>query len=752
MRNRDCIQKLGVVGGLGPLASVRFIELLRRKENVERDQDYIPLVISSIPYTPDRTAYLLNQEMPNPYPCIRDACFELKQMGASSIVIPCVTAHYFEKEIVSEVGIPILSMPRLVSERLKKDNINKVGLLATTGTINTVFFQSLLANDGIGVVLPSEIEQSIVMHVIYDEIKVQKKANIEAIREVAKNLLIEGAEVILLGCTELSLISDDLCKDGVYLDVLDVLAEECVKKYSDNRLKKKEKKVVKNITEWLESNADCCPMKVAVSDEEREMTWIQVRNQAKQIGFLLSKKTGAKKPIVLLMEKSVEAYVTMLGVVYAGCFYSFINIYQPSIRVKKTVEVLNAGIIIADKKNYELAYEVANNNVNRKVILFDDFINEEVDYDEASKKVDSIIESTTAMDPLYVTFTSGSTGIPKGVCASHQNIISFIESFVETFELKETDIFGNQAPLDFDMSVKDLYSGLRTGAHVCLIPRVLFSRPAELMDYIEDKKITNLVWAVGAMCIAAQMHALDYKIPASVKKILFSGEAMPIKYYNQWRSAYPDTLFVNLYGPTETTCNCSYYILENRLYGGGEEIPIGKAFSDEEIILIAEDGSVIPPEKKGIQGEIYVRGASITLGYYGNEKTSEVYVQNPTHSLYRDIVYRTGDMGSYSEDGELFFHGRKDTQIKRMGHRIELSEIESIANSIEGVDRACCVFQNSISKIILFYIGREDINLGKELREKLPLYMVPSKTKRIESFPMTSSGKIDRKKLEGMLK
>lgn len=323
-------------------------------------------------------------------------------------------------------------------------------------------------------------------------------------------------------------------------------------------------------------------------------------------------------------------------------------------------------------------------------------------------------------------------------------------------------MIGNQAPFDFDVSVKDIYSTLKTGASLVILPKRLFSVPKELLDCLCEYKVTTLIWAVSALCIITQLRGFSYRVPESVNKVLFSGEVMPVSHLNQWRTYLPDAEFVNLYGPTEITCNCTYYRVE-REFGADEKLPAGKPFPNEKVFLLdigmytseKEPGEAVQkPEYREITqpgriGEICVSGTAVGLGYYNDPvRTAEVFVQNPLNSSYEERIYRTGDLGFFNEDGDLCFAGRKDFQIKHMGHRIELEEIERIIGGYDGVDRVCCLFDEEKDRIIAWYVGTP---AGRDLKKKMrgteSVYLIPQMFFQIDSLPVTENGKIDRKKL-----
>ena len=293
------------------------------------------------------------------------------------------------------------------------------------------------------------------------------------------------------------------------------------------------------------------------------------------------------------------------------------------------------------------------------------------------------------------------------------------------------------------MSVKDIYSALFTGAAVQIVPTAYFLNPVALMDFLCDREVSLLIWAVSALCFITSMNALDYRVPDRLRAILFSGEVMPIKHLNKLRRYLPQVQYVNLYGPTEITCNCSYYIVD-RAFDDAESLPIGVPFPNERLLLLGEDDLEVT-EPGGV-GELCVSGTALALGYYRNpEKTAEVFVQNPNNRDYPERIYRTGDLVRIGEDGALYYVSRKDFQIKHMGHRVELGEIETRIGALERVDRACCLFDEKRDRILAVYTGEAETDaIVSGLQETLPSFMIPQSFHRIDAFPLNKNGKIDR--------
>lgn len=494
-----------------------------------------------------------------------------------------------------------------------------------------------------------------------------------------------------------------------------------------------------NVIDYLIKSVARNKDKIAVIEESNTITYGKLNEYSKRVGSALGGKNVFNEPIAVFMDKGIDTLIAFLGVVYSGCYYSLVNPELPETRIKQIVDTLRTKIVITDEEHYNLAKDYFK---NLEILKIEDI--KETNIDEGI--LEEAYRNHIDYDPLYVNFTSGSTGVPKGVVISHRSVIDFIDKFANIFGFDESDRIANQAPFDFDVSVKDIYTSLLVGATLVIVPKSYFSNPSKLLDYLCENEVTNLTWAVSALCLITTFHGLDYKVPTTVKRIIFSGEIMPLKHLNIWMEHLPNTMFVNIYGPTEITCNCTYHIIDrNREYS--DKLPIGKAFPNERVILLDEDNKEIKEINKS--GEICVAGTALALGYFANEEqTSAHFMQNPLVKDYLENIYRTGDLGHYDENGDIIFTGRKDFQIKYMGHRIELEEIDKSLMKYDEVIRACSIFDEEKSKLYGFYIGDIDKkDLHAKLKEVLPVYMIPTKLIQMDEFPMTKNGKIDRKKL-----
>ncbi|EDO6637127.1 amino acid adenylation domain-containing protein [Campylobacter coli] len=441
---------------------------------------------------------------------------------------------------------------------------------------------------------------------------------------------------------------------------------------------------------------------------------------------------NTQDPVLIMLPKGIDCLLSFFGVAKSGNFYTLLDEKSPKERVEKVIEVLNPKLLITSKK--------LNLDFNLDIIFTEDFESFSINENALEEALNNHIDTNL----LYVLFTSGSTGIPKGVSISHKSVIDYTFWVCETFKLNHEDIFANQAPFYFDNSILDIFSSVKTGATLHMLPNHLFAFPNKIMSYLVSNEVSIIFWVPSVLIYFANEKSLSKIKDLKLNKILFAGEIMPNKQLNIWRKYLPNALFANLYGPTEITVDCSFYIV-NREFSDDELLPIGKSCKNTQLLVFDENLNLITPDQIGIKGELYVRGICLSLGYYNDkEKTKLAFVQNPLHDNYLDLLYKTGDVVAYNEFGELLCYGRVDHQIKYMGHRIELGEIESIINSQENVRNCACIFKE---EIICFYESKNELDLKNFLKNKLPVYMIPKKFIKIEQFILNANGKIDRKVL-----
>lgn len=494
-----------------------------------------------------------------------------------------------------------------------------------------------------------------------------------------------------------------------------------------------------HVLDYLSAAVNRVPNKAAFVNENECVTFLELYQGMRRIGSALAKRRLRREPVLVYMEKSPRAVVALFGVICAGCYYVPLDAQMPLKRVERILKSTQARMIICDEVSRA---RVRNLSFDGETALCEELLAEKEDADALAQ----IRESTLDTDPVYVLFTSGSTGVPKGVVGHHRGVIDYIEQLSGVLGFGGETVFGNQAPLYFDACMKELYATIKHGATTYLIPEELFLFPLKLVEYLNVHRINTICWVVSAMTMISAFGTFEEIKPKYLKTIAFVGEVFPVKQFNLWREALPDAAFTNLYGPTECTGVCCYYHAD-RAFAVGAAIPIGRPFPNTQILLIREDGK---EAAAGEIGEIYIRGAGVAHGYYNNpERTGEVFVQNPLNPHYLDLVYRTGDLARYDETGELVFVSRKDFQIKHMGHRIELGEIDANADSIDGIRACCSIYAGEDEKIVLFYVGEIDRRqLVMRLKEMLPRYMLPNAVIPLDALLYTATGKIDRAALK----
>lgn len=494
-----------------------------------------------------------------------------------------------------------------------------------------------------------------------------------------------------------------------------------------------------NVLQYLEETVKRVPDKMAFADVNGSMSFQEMYDASRSVGSYLIQKSACAEPVVIFMKKSPQTLAAFFGAIYAGCIYVPIDEEMPERRMQLILENTQAKYMICDSDTADKAGSLT---FQGSIISFD----EAVKCPQNDKALEQIREHAQDMDAIYILFTSGSTGVPKGVVGHHRGVIDYIESLSETLEFGSDNVFGNQTPFYLDACMKEVYPTLKYGAATWIIPKELFMQPVKLVEFLNEHHINTICWVVSAMTIISAFNTFEVVKPEYLKTIAFGSEVFPIRQFNMWKKTLPEAKFYNLYGPTEATGMSCYYPV-TRLFNEDEVIPIGHPFRNTVVFLLTEDGRVA---SDGEEGEICIKGSCLTHGYYRNEtKTQEVFTQNPLNSNYPERIYHTGDIGKWNEEGQLVFVSRKDHQIKHMGHRIELGEIEADVAQISEIRSCCCIYMRDSGRIVLFYSGEmEKRELTKRLKEKLPRYMLPNAIMQLSQLPVLPNGKMDRLQME----
>jgi amino acid adenylation domain-containing protein len=499
----------------------------------------------------------------------------------------------------------------------------------------------------------------------------------------------------------------------------------------------------KSVTEYLDATAKRLPDKLAFADTRVQLTFTQLRKQARSIGTFLARHGLFKQAVIVAMERGAGCVSAFLGAAYSDNFYVPLDVEMPAERIAKIIEKLQPAVILVESKHRDLLVEAGAvaDSIHQYNAIVSTSIDEELLTQVEKRQIDT--------DLLYVLFTSGSTGVPKGVAVTHRNVIDYVEMLTETFGFDENVVFGQTAPFIFDTSILYIYNVLRNGCTDWIIPKVCFTFATKMVDFLNEKRITHIYWVPTSYNIIAKSGIFTKRVPHYLRWCGFAGEVMPNSVLNIWRKAIPHATYANLFGPTEVTDTFVYYVVD-REFADDEPLPIGKPYRNVDVLLIAEDNK---PPKQGEVGEMCVRADKISFGYYNDfERTREVFTQNPLNSAYPEIIYHTGDLAYCNERGELIFKGRRDFQIKHAGHRIELGEIEIAAGMIDGIEMCGCVYDSEHQRIVLFYCGAiTEREVTESLKTKVQPYMIPGDIRKLDTFPQTATGKIDRVSLKARL-
>jgi amino acid adenylation domain-containing protein len=350
----------------------------------------------------------------------------------------------------------------------------------------------------------------------------------------------------------------------------------------------------------------------------------------------------------------------------------------------------------------------------------------------AGASSEAVLTPPTQLDDLaYMLYTSGSTGVPKGVMLSHRNALAFVEWAADAIALEPSDRVASVAPFHFDLSVFDIWSSLSRGASIVIVDEVTVVSGKRMLDLIHDKEIRVWYSVPSALILMLEQGGLAERGAPSLRAVYFAGEVFPIKHLRRTMQAIPQAVFWNLFGPTETNV-CTAYCLPGPPNEDDKAIPIGHASCGDVATIVDEAGTPVPD---GEVGELFIEGPTVMLGYWdGGRRTP---AKHP---------YPTGDMVSRRPDGEIMYHGRRDHMVKIHGYRVELGEVEAAINAHDRVQEAIAFAheQRLVVVIVPTDPGLSVLEIKRHSADRLPRYMIPSDIRLVQKLPRTSSGKTDR--------
>lgn len=468
--------------------------------------------------------------------------------------------------------------------------------------------------------------------------------------------------------------------------------------------------------------------------------------------LLLSKGLRRGDVIAIGHDKQALSYALMLAANRLGVAYVNIDIASPFMRNNRMLEVVTPSLLFFDDLAYQAEMtELAKTRGCELLLLEKSLLPATSEADLALQhKYSRLVDGETI---AYIMFTSGSTGIPKGVAVTHQNILHLIAWGHERFGISATDNFANLSPMYFDNSVFDFYVGLYSGASLTPIHRSLLTKPYELVSYVSEKTCTIWFSVPSALMYLMTMKAIAPGTLSFLRTIIFGGEGYPkVELKKLYDRFLGQAALVNVYGPTECTCICSAYTLTAEDFCDMNGLPmLGSLNPNFDYRILDENGC------DAAEGELYLIGPNVAAGYFNDvERTNEAFQSITDVNRFMKRMYRTGDIVKEVE-GLLHFIGRRDHQIKHLGYRIELEEIEQALIKIPQINQAVVIYlkTNTVyGKIIGFAASSEGVDenhLLSELRRILPAYMIPSRIIIKSELPKNPNGKVDRQKLQTLV-
>ena len=518
---------------------------------------------------------------------------------------------------------------------------------------------------------------------------------------------------------------------------------------------------VRLLQHYVTRQAERGPDECALVLGDRRVTYGELETRANRLARLLQ-AVGCQPGdrVGLILPKSPTAVVGMLATLKAGCIYVPVDPDSPAARIGRILRAADCRCLLVSAPGLALLDDLITElgiGTRLEVVWMDSerppaearFTPRFAESD-AAHLPDESLPRGGGLDhaPAHILFTSGSTGVPKGVMVTHANVVAFVTWANRYFGLGPADRVSCHSPLHFDLSTYDLYGGFAAGAEVHLVPSELNLFPNRLVDFIRRQRLTQWFSVPSVLTYLARFDAVTPGDFADLRRILWCGEVFPTPPLKYWMERLPHVRFTNLYGPTETTIASSYYTVPAPPADANANVPIGEACGGEEM-LVLDPG--LAPQPPGTIGDIYVRGAGVTLGYWRDpETTRRVFLPAAGEG---GRLYRTGDLGYRDAGGLIHFLGRADSQIKSRGHRIELGEIEAALHAVAAVGQGAVVAIDAPDfgghVICCAYVPRPGAEgspgaVKRSLATLVPRYMLPARWRRMDALPANANGKVDR--------
>jgi D-alanine--poly(phosphoribitol) ligase subunit 1 len=482
-----------------------------------------------------------------------------------------------------------------------------------------------------------------------------------------------------------------------------------------------------------------------------DVSYQELNSRANQFARqLLALGVSQQDVICISGVKKRETFALMIACLKLGAVYVVLDPESPSARLEKILSACRPKLLFAEPELVS-ALEDIRQEMNISAVCDDQKMQERVAVYEQSNLAET--KKVTASNPAYIMFTSGSTGFPKGAVMTHDNVANLIDWSIETFRISPDDIHTNVNPLYFDNSVFDFYSTLFSGACLVPFPKDVVTDPKILIEMIDKLECTSWFSVPSLLIFLQTMKALKRNNMKHISRFIFGGEGYPKSKLKQLYDMYGDrAALINVYGPTECTCICSAYKLNADDFKDLQGFPpLGDMIDNFSYLILDENNRKVADNEVG---ELCLIGPNVGRGYYNDHtRTNTGFVQNPCNTSYSETIYKTGDLVRYNNlDDKIYIIGRKDNQIKHMGYRIELEEIETALNTLDYVSQAMTLHGSAhgISRIIAIISLKIEVSeseIRKDLQEIIPDYMIPTVYHFIDELPKNPNGKVDRKRL-----
>jgi amino acid adenylation domain-containing protein len=523
--------------------------------------------------------------------------------------------------------------------------------------------------------------------------------------------------------------------------------------------------MVSLLQQLITEQAEQRPDQVAIIYKQERLSYGELEGTSNRLARLL-KEAGCRKGdrVCFLIPKTPAAIVTILGILKADCVYVPLDTSSPAPRLEKIIDACEPRFIVAGGPTYSLLDELMAEERRRtatSIGWMGEGVVEGNNFKVRFSREDLLSYTSAPLeyqnsfsDAAHILFTSGSTGVPKGVVITHSNVIHFINWAVKYFGTKPSDKISSHPPLHFDLSTFDIYGTLSSGAQLHIVPTELNLLPHKLAEFIRASELTQWFSVPSVLNFMAKADVVTFNDFPTLERLLWCGEVFPTPPLIYWMQRLPHVKFTNLYGPTETTIASSYYTVPQCPDDDCAQTPIGSPCDGEELLVLDEELKPAPPSETG---DLYISGVGLSPGYWRDpEKTKAVFMQRPGNSHPDGRIYKTGDLAKIGEDGLFYYLGRADSQIKSRGYRIELGEIETALNALN-LTEECAIVAISTegfegAAICCAYAPFKDVDaspakLRMEMSKVLPNYMMPVRWMHFDRLPKNANGKIDRKAL-----